>query len=138
MHQKEKMSDRKLISALILLLILTFVFIPKILVFAQNSKYKAEILLNEKSKELKITGQFINNSSKILEVSYILSVQKKSESGISNSKQSGTQKIDANTKQILSSVGLNIDNSLKYTVLLKVFNKQNELIAADSVNYGNY
>ena len=55
-------------------------------------------------------------------------------SGKSLSTQSGKYISENNSELILTKVGLNIDNSTKYDIILKVF-KEEELISADSLNY---
>jgi hypothetical protein len=123
--------------SIILVFFYTFTSFPPIQTptnFVQQEPFFANIEIDTSGEKLNIIGKFINNSDSTIFIEYKMQTNKIGKSGKSLSTQSGKYISENNSELILTKVGLNIDNSTKYDIILKVF-KEEELISADSLNY---
>jgi len=100
----------------------------------RQEPFYAKIEIDISGEKLNIIGKFINNSNSTIFIEYKMQTNKIGKSGKSLSTQSGKYISENNSELILTKVGLNIDNSTTYDIILQVF-KDEELISADSLNY---
>ncbi len=94
---------------------------------------EAKIVVEKKEKVINITGMFYNFTNNAFFLYYELESKKVSDSGSSNSKQSGQFNSRANSESILSKIGLDIDESTSYEIILKVFEEE-KIISSDTLS----
>jgi len=96
-------------------------------ILPKQESYKAEIDLVENGSMLDIVGKFYNHTDSTIFIEYKMKTTKIGKSGKTSSIQSGKYTSGPNSELILSKIGLNIDNEMRY--------EEDNLIAEDLLNY---
>jgi len=111
-------------------------FLPSIHgeILPKQESYKAVVDLVENGSMLDIVGKFYNQTDSTIFIEYRMETTKISKAGKTSSTQSGKYISEPNSELILAQIGLNIDNEMRYSIALKVFEEGN-LITEDLLNY---
>ena len=103
-------------------------------ILPKQESYKAVIDLVENGSMLDIVGKFYNQTDSTIFIEYKMKTTKIGKSGKTSSTQSGKYTSEPNSELILSKIGLNIDAEMRYSISLKVYEKD-KLISEDLLNY---
>lgn len=99
----------------------------------QPEELFAKIVTEKKTNNINIKGIFFNLTDSSFYLYYEMITAKNGNSGSSKSKQSGKFHSTPNSETTLAEVGLDVDESANYEIILRVFDKGN-LISADSLS----
>ena len=97
--------------------------------------WKAWIEMNQDGENARITGQFRNDGTEKLNLSYKLTVEREAKSGRSTNHQQSDFEATPGTTTLLSEVNINVSKENYYRISLEVF-KGKEKIAVDSLING--
>jgi bacterioferritin (cytochrome b1) len=126
-----------MVKIICLLLMVCFFFVPSIhpqKELTNCNKYKTWISMVKEEGMLKIAGNFENNTSDELNISYIMISKKSGKGGSSVTTQKGTIAAGSFKSSVLSTSNINLEKNNVYSLVLTTI-KNDEVIGRDSVLY---
>ena len=99
----------------------------------QPDSVEAKIVMEKENEIINIKGVFYNFTDSTYYLFYEMESRKFSNSGSSKSRQSGEFKSSPKSEKIFTKVGLNVDKSTSYEIILRVF-ENGKLISSDSLS----